>query len=99
TFLLGTFSAMWGMRRCENQPSQPEAMTDVVLNTMVCGSSGVVRRCGGWMLFCHVNHTVASDTWRVANFGCFIHSMLMLLLSDQFHCRLPRCRHTDRLSK
>jgi hypothetical protein len=28
-FLLGNFSAMWGMGRCERQFSQPEAMTDV----------------------------------------------------------------------
>jgi hypothetical protein len=98
-FLLGTFSAMWGMGRCESQPSQPEAMTDVVLNTMVCGSSGVVRRCGGWMLFCHVSHMIPGETRLVAHLRCFVQAVLMLLLSNQLDCRLPRCRYSDRLSK
>ena len=45
-FLLGNFSAMWGMGRCESQSSQPEAMTDVLLNTTV-GDPLCLARLGG----------------------------------------------------
>jgi len=98
-FLLGNFSAMWGMGRYENQFSQSEAMTDVSLNTAIGDSVSPGRRGGNRMLIFDLSHSLASDARRVANFVRFIHSMPMLLLSDQLHCRLPRCGHTDRLSK
>jgi len=45
-FLPVRFSAMWGMGRCESQSSQPEAMTDVLLNTTV-GDLLCLARLGG----------------------------------------------------
>jgi hypothetical protein len=45
-FLPVHFSAMWGMGRCESQSSQPEAMTDVFLNTTV-GDPLCLARLGG----------------------------------------------------
>src|SRR5215469_16962270 len=51
------------------------------------------------MLFSDVSRMIPGETRLVAHLRCFVQSMLMLLLSDQFHCRLPRCRHTDRFSK